>query len=272
MSRMAPTSQKKRKFEEGRQGKTVRPKKKIRKQKDYHSSSDDSDGSKESFAPVNLGDSDEEVPSTRLRTDNEVADGGKQIAERGTSDEDASSEEDDDGSEDDEQDEINRRPQKPASKRHDPEAFSTSISKILSTKLSQSSRKDPVLSRSRDAMETSSSLANERLEKKAKAKLRAEKKEQMDRGRIKDVLGFESGNTGEVAEEEKRLRKIAQRGVVKLFNAVRAAQVQADRTAKEEQKKGTVGMSNREEKAKEMSKQGFLDLISGNPGAKTVEA
>merc|ERR1711964_462160 len=56
---------------------------------------------------------------------------------------------------------------------------------------------------------------------KAKAKLRAERREDLERGRIKDVLGLNSGTAGEIAEEEKRLRKIAQRGVVKLFNAIR---------------------------------------------------
>ena len=60
-------------------------------------------------------------------------------------------------------------------------------------------------------------MVNERLEKKARAKLKADKKEELERGRIKDVLGLESGTAGQVAEEEKRLRKIAQRGVVKLL-------------------------------------------------------
>jgi len=72
-----------------------------------------------------------------------------------------------------------------------------------------------------------------------------------------------------LTEEEKRLRKIAQRGVVKLFNAVRAAQVKAEQTAKEELKKGTIGMAHREEKVNEMSKQGFLDLIGG--GKKNIK-
>ena len=126
-----------------------------------------------------------------------------------------------------------------------------------------------MLSRSREAHEKGSSLASERLEKKVKAQQRAEKKKSMEKGRVTDALGLESGTAGEVAEEEKRLRKIAQRGVVKLFNAVRAAQVRAEQAAKEEQKKGTVGMGKREDKAKEMSKDAFLNMINGQTKTKT---
>jgi len=127
-----------------------------------------------------------------------------------------------------------------------------------------------VLSRSREAAATSASLADDRLDRKAKAKLRSERKEERERGRDKDVLGLNSGKAGELAEEEKRLRKIAQRGVVKLFNAVRAAQVKGEQAAKEERKQGTIGMSHREEKVNEMSKQGFLDLIGGNKNVKPL--
>lgn len=269
MSRMAPLSQKKRKVQDGIRGKTDRPKKRFRKQLEYHSSSEDSDG-EAGFVPVNLNDSDEEAQSTTpIRAQQHLT--GSNLAK----DESEGREEDEshnsasegasDGEEDDNDGEgvTGAGQRKPPSKRNDPEAFSTSISKILSTKLSRTARKDPVLSRSKEAAETSASLANERLEKKAKAKLRSDRKDDLERGRIKDVLGLNSGQAGEIAEEEKRLRKIAQRGVVKLFNAVRAAQVKAEQAAKEERKKGTIGMANREEKVNEMSKQGFLDLIGG---------
>jgi len=89
---------------------------------------------------------------------------------------------------------------------------------------------------------------------------------------VKDVLGLTSGLAGETAEEEKRLRKIAQRGVIKLFNAVRAAQVKGEEAAREARKQGTVGVVNREEKVNEMSKQGFLDLINGKNKKKIEEA
>lgn len=79
---------------------------------------------------------------------------------------------------------------------------------------------------------------------------------------MKDVLlGTDAGvSVEEMMEEEKRLRKTAQRGVVKLFNAVRQAQVRAEEAAKES--KG-VTRGRREEKVGEMSKKGFLELVAG---------
>ncbi|KAJ5836411.1 hypothetical protein N7447_002437 [Penicillium robsamsonii] len=151
-------------------------------------------------------------------------------------------------------------------KRNDPTAFSTSISKILSTKLPTSARADPVLSRSSYAAKLVNEAADEKLDNAARAKMRAEKKEELDRGRIRDVMGIKRGIAGPVAEEEKRVRKMAQRGVVKLFNAVRAAQVRGEEAAKDERKKGTIGMGEREKAANEVSKQGFLELINGKKG------
>ncbi|KAK7902674.1 pre-60S ribosomal particles component [Exophiala xenobiotica] len=278
---MAPPSQKKRRLEDGMRGKTERPKKRFRKQSEYHSSSEDSNAEDEGgFAAVSLDDSDEGIkarstPKTKRKSAEQrkkkdgvhgEADAQAQAQDREDS-ADEESEQDENTSSDDDDDDPNTSGtganRKRASKRNDPEAFSTSISKILSTKLSKSARKDPVLSRSKQATDTSTSLADEKLERKAKAKLRAERREDLERGRIKDVLGLNSGKAGEIAEEEKRLRKIAQRGVVKLFNAVRAAQVKGEQAAREERKKGTIGIAHREEKVNEMSKQGFLDLIGG---------
>ncbi len=54
-------------------------------------------------------------------------------------------------------------------------------------------------------------------------------------------------------KKRKRLRKIAQRGVVKLFNAVRAAQVRGEEAARAEQKKGTIGIEERKKAANEVS-------------------
>ncbi|RVX71381.1 hypothetical protein B0A52_04955 [Exophiala mesophila] len=282
---MAPMSQKKRKLEAGMRGKTDRPKKRFRKQREYHSSSEDSDGSEQGFAAVNLNDSDDDKPpqpvekaTASRKTTKKPQPATKKAARKESKtaeDSEQSSvsgqEEDSDGEADSEDDgQTNLSSKGNTSKRNNPSAFSTSIAKILSTKLSQSARQDPVLSRSREAVATSHELANERLERKARAKLRAEKKEELDRGRIKDILGLQSGQAGEVAEEEKRLRKIAQRGVIKLFNAVRAAQVKAEQAEKEERKKGTIGIQHRQEKVNEMSKQGFLDLIGGKKDVGTT--
>ncbi|KHO01407.1 DUF1665 domain-containing protein [Metarhizium album ARSEF 1941] len=160
------------------------------------------------------------------------------------------------------------------SKRNDPSAFATSISKILSTKLSSSKRSDPVLSRSAAAHEASKAAVDSALEAKAKRHLRDQKKKALEKGRVKDVLvasrdcitGEVESSTAEILNTERKLRKVAQRGVVKLFNAVRAAQVKAAEAEKDARKQGVIGINNREEKVNEMSKKGFLDLISSGGG------
>ncbi|KAF6840573.1 DUF1665 domain protein [Colletotrichum musicola] len=158
---------------------------------------------------------------------------------------------------------------KSKSKRNDPAAFSTSISKILSTKLSNSKRADPVLARSAEAHESAKAAIDTALEAKARKQMRAQKKEAQEKGRVRDVLvatEAEGVSTGEKLETERRLRKVAQRGVVKLFNAVRAAQVKAAEAEKKARKDGVVGVVRREEKINEMSKKGFLDLIASGGG------
>lgn len=152
---------------------------------------------------------------------------------------------------------------KTKSKRNDPAAFSTSISKILSTKLPSSKREDPVLSRSKSAAQTAAAVSETRLDRRAQARLRAERFAAYSRGRVTDVTGVERGVAGQVAEEEKVLRKIAQRGVVQLFNAFQAAHVRAEAARREERQKGTLGMGRREERANEDGKAAFLAAIGG---------
>ncbi|KAJ5104712.1 hypothetical protein NUU61_002059 [Penicillium alfredii] len=290
---MAPTHSKKRKVLDGLQGKTSRSKK-PRKQIQYHSSSeDDLDDNEGGFNAVNLADSDEEdnegvavtklsasKPAPKKKNTNEAS----APPQQSDSDEEASDEEVEDQDEDEEVNDgdeaagseedglsdsslsATEASRRSVPKRNDPTAFSTSISKILSTKLPTSARADPVLSRSKTAAQTSSDFADQKLDKQARAKLRAEKKEELDRGRVRDVMGIQRGVAGPVGEEEKRLRKMAQRGVVKLFNAVRAAQVRGEEAAKDERQKGTVGMGEREKASNEVSKQGFLELINGKKG------
>lgn len=290
---MAPSSvAKKRKVQEGMQGKVARPSKKSRKQREYHSSSEDDDDDDEptDFKAVSLADSDEEenVKAKKQPSQKNIKSLGQGQKKK---EEKKAAEEDDDDDDDDDADSIHsddgdgdasedasgsdassdegndgETSSRTVPKRNDPSAFSTSISKILSTKLPTSARADPVLSRSKGASQTTTDFADEKLDRQARAKLRAEKKEELDRGRIRDVMGIERGQAGAVAEKEKRLRKVGQRGVVKLFNAVRAAQVRGEEAVKQERKKGTIGMGEREKAANEVSKQGFLELISGKQG------
>lgn len=272
MSKLAPISQKKRKLEEGIQGRTSRPKKRIRKQQDYHSSEDDESGNEGGFAPVNLDDSDDEnkaPPATgansteRNPAKKQQQPKSKSKSQADTDDDEASSDDASASASADSDINIADKPSKPKTKRNDPSAFTTSITRILSTTLPASTRSDPILSRSTTYHTTTTALKNEKLSARAAAHLRKKKREEFDQQRDKDVTGVQSGRAGEVQEEERRLRKIAQRGVVRLFNAVKAAQGGVD--AKGD---GGVGRKEREEKGREMSKRGFLELI-GVKGVKT---
>ncbi|ATZ49209.1 Bcrrp15 [Botrytis cinerea B05.10] len=287
---MAGNVSKKRKVEDGMKGKTGRPSKKFKKQTYYESSSDEEESATtQDFQAVNLQDSDEEEGGPNDAITGSLSDeddepdlnaADNELEEEVTDASNSDSENSDDGSD------TNSNPNLiKARKRNDPEAFATSMSKILGSKLSASKRSDPVLSRSQTAIEASKEMTDLALEKKAKHKMREEKKAAMEKGRVKDVLGastaFDASNgygNGEnvpsvqaTMELEKRLRKTAQRGVVKLFNAVRAAQVKGEEAAKEARQKGVVGQGRREEKINEMSKKGFLDLIAGGGGLRKGE-
>ncbi|KAG8160660.1 hypothetical protein KVR01_008924 [Diaporthe batatas] len=182
---------------------------------------------------------------------------------------------------------LKQRTSSSKSKRNDPEAFATSISKILGTKISGKNRADPVLARSADARERVRQVQDEELERKARRRLREQKQRAMEKGRVRDVLvatnaTFSNVNpvTGEVVAvgeaggettadilaTERRLRKTAQKGVVQLFNAFRTAQVKAAEAERAARKQGVIGMDNKKDKVTEMSKKGFLDLIASGGG------
>jgi fusion and transport protein UGO1 len=150
-------------------------------------------------------------------------------------------------------------------KRNDPDAFATSISKILNTKLTTTKRSEPILSRSKDAQTANKEIADGKLTEKARRQVVAERKAAQEKGRVKDVLGLNDSSisTADTTAQEKALRRTAQKGVIKLFNAVRAAQVKGELAEKEAKAHNVVGLDQREEKVKEMSKQGFLDMITG---------
>ena len=186
-----------------------------------------------------------------------------------------SSVEDDEENEDDKEEEEEISDEDHSSKGHkrrkrdDPDVFARSLSKILNSKLSSSKRADPVLARSKVALAANQELVDVRLEAKARHQMRDEKRAQLDRGRVRDVLGVNEGDSkmegsaAEVMELERRLKKTAQRGVVKLFNAVRAAQVKGEQAAREANRAGLFSATEKKDRVNEMSKQGFLDLIAG---------
>ena len=234
--------------------------KKLRKQTHYSSPSPSPSSAGEDFGPVSLGDSS--------------IDDSPYLSHKRSCSHSNSQSNSENLSAEDEQPFNTDPPKQETRKASDPAAFSNSIAKILGSKLSTSKRADPVLARSATAQEANESLSNSRLEAKARQKLRDDKKKGLEKGRVKEVLLGKDGSTpndcgengselsvGEMQEQEKRLRKTAQRGVVKLFNAVRAAQVKGEEAARNA-KSG--GRDRRQERVGEMSKQGFLDLVGGS--------
>ncbi|KAL7937097.1 Rrp15p domain-containing protein [Trichoderma chlorosporum] len=279
--------------------KSHRPNKKQRKAQAYNSDSENEE--EQTFDAVNLLDSDDDIHNAPA---DDVA--GAEENDSSSSDEEApvvkktnakkskpkskepepepeaeqqedeeageQSESEDDEDDDDDMD-LGTGAAKTKSKRNDPSAFATSLSKILSTKLSASKRSDPVLSRSAAAHEASKVAVDIALETKARRKLKEQKRVALEKGRVKDILVAtvdESGEpemtTSEILEIEKSLRKTAQRGVIRMFNAVRASQVQAAEAERAVRKEGVIGHKTREEKVNEMSKKGFLDLIASGGG------
>ncbi|KAM0348007.1 hypothetical protein ACHAPU_004510 [Fusarium lateritium] len=294
---MAGPGNKKRKQPQGRLQKPSK-KQKMKQLREYNSESESEDA--QEFDAVNLLDSDDDIHNvqvddvggsdhevsssddegpakkkpakkTKAITKTQKAEDNKPEAE---SEEDDDDDDDDEGSEDDDEDDDGEPSGKrKKSKRNDPNAFATSLSKILNTKLSTSKRSDPVLARSAAAHEASKAAVDSALESKARKQLREAKKRAFEKGRVKDVLIATTDNAGELETStseimvtERRLRKVAQRGVVKLFNAVRAAQVKAVEAEKGTRKEGVIGMKKREEKVNEMSKKGFLELIASGGG------
>ncbi|KAF7720971.1 hypothetical protein EC973_005665 [Apophysomyces ossiformis] len=141
------------------------------------------------------------------------------------------------------------------------EAFSEAMTKILASTLKGTDKKQPILARSKG---TERKIEDEKLEYKARKILSSEKKALKSKGRvIPDYTTF---------DYEKNLRKVATRGVVKLFNAVRTQQkvteVAISKAAETRKTRNAI------EKAKDvmvvstMSKSSFLDLLKTGSGAK----
>ncbi|CAB4256082.1 similar to Saccharomyces cerevisiae YPR143W RRP15 Nucleolar protein, constituent of pre-60S ribosomal particles [Maudiozyma barnettii] len=141
--------------------------------------------------------------------------------------------------------------------------FSSAMSAILSSHLKAYDRKDPIMARNKKVLKENESS---KLEYKAKKALVAEKKKLLTKTRKTEIIPIASDeyHTGdeirEIIAKETRLRKIAQKGVVKLFNAILSTQV---RTNKEvEDNMGDIRNKNeRRELITEVSKEKFLDLV-----------
>ncbi|CAI4995269.1 CPS_HP_G0138670.mRNA.1.CDS.1 [Saccharomyces cerevisiae] len=186
--------------------------------------------------------------------------------------EQSDAEEEDDEEEDDEEEEDDDFPRKKKSKnsKHDDGStgFSAAVNAILSSHLKAYDRKDPIMARNKKVLKQSES---EKLEYKAKKALLAEKKKLLGKARKTDIIPIASGedrseNIRKVLEKETALRKIAQKGAVKLFNAILATQVKTEKEVSE----NLSGIKNKEEKKElitEVSKEKFLDLVKAAAGS-----
>lgn len=124
----------------------------------------------------------------------------------------------------------------------------------------------------------------EALERRARAALTAQKYEREERGHVKDVIAgwtprpnvpFSQWNTIDTtdpnsqveyaiggAEKEKELRRLAQRGVVRLFNAIKAAQYTEETVTKSG---GVAAIANTEEETSSSSRQAIKDASPAPP-------
>ncbi|AJV92233.1 AAR_G0057020.mRNA.1.CDS.1 [Saccharomyces cerevisiae] len=181
--------------------------------------------------------------------------------------EQSDAEEDDD--EEEEDDDFPRKKKSKNSKHDDGSTgFSAAVNAILSSHLKAYDRKDPIMARNKKVLKQSES---EKLEYKAKKALLAEKKKLLGKARKTDIIPIASGedrseNIRKVLEKETALRKIAQKGAVKLFNAILATQVKTEKEVSE----NLSGIKNKEEKKElitEVSKEKFLDLVKAAAGS-----
>ncbi|KAF1796577.1 Rrp15p-domain-containing protein [Mucor lusitanicus] len=164
-------------------------------------------------------------------------------------DEDDDDEPEDDEFDDDEMDLEEDGVKQP--KKYSSEAFSDAMTKILASTLTGSDKRQPILARSKGLERK---LEDEKLDYKARKIMSAEKKALKEKGRvIPDFTTF---------EYEKRLRKVATRGVVKLFNAIRTQQKVTEvavQNASETRK--TLSAIEKAKNVSTMSKSSFLDLL-----------
>lgn len=137
-------------------------------------------------------------------------------SDEGSSDEEA--EDEASASENDEDEHVSKKSKK------DSQAFSKAITAILGSKVKAHDRQDPILVRAKKA---GKDIEASRLEAKAKRALAAEKKQSVDKDRIKTLYTGDTADLQGQLEYEKKLKKTAQRGVVKLFNAIQASQKSA---------------------------------------------
>lgn len=177
-----------------------------------------------------------------------------------SSDDDSEDDESEDEAVGEEDDSFPLKKKQKKNKDDGSESFANAFNSIINSKLKAYSRKDPILARNKTTLKK---LESEKLENKAKRALLLEKKQFQDKHRVKQLLpvgtdGSDANQVREILDKEKQMKKIAQKGVVKLFNAVLSTQLKTN----QEISKVQAGQSRKEELMTDVSKEKFMDLIA----------
>lgn len=130
------------------------------------------------------------------------------------------------------------------------DAFSSAVNALLDTHLKAHDRSTPILARSKHI---SKNLESEKLLQKAKRSILHEKKLRLTMNHQTNVLA--EGN--ESLLKEKKLKKIAQRGTIKLFNAIAKAQT----VGQDPSAVSVRGVKAKKDIINELSKDVFLDMV-----------
>lgn len=136
------------------------------------------------------------------------------------------------------------------------EAFSGAMNALLDTKLKVQDRKAPILSRSKKQFKD---FESDKLELKARKLLSAKKKAKLAKGRVSKLIPEGEGAAMEALLKERKLKKTAQKGVIKLFNAILVTQTEAD--GFELGRDRFMTDKKKREALTEVSKETFLDMV-----------
>lgn len=167
-----------------------------------------------------------------------------------------SSSEDEEDSDDSERDEdVPRLKKRKKAVDDGSSSFASAVTAILGSKLKAYDRKDPIFARSKVTIKKAES---EKLEAKAKRELLAEKKRVYDKDRVRDLLPKDDTTARAILEHEKKLKKIAQRGVVRLFNVIMTTQ---NRATQEVSQTKVLDGDKKEKLISEISREKFFDLV-----------
>ncbi|GMM29593.1 Rrp15 protein [Martiniozyma asiatica (nom. inval.)] len=138
------------------------------------------------------------------------------------------------------------------------DAFSSAMNALLGTHLKAHDRSAPILARSK---QIGKKIESDKLEQKAKRVLLAQKRAKLTSSHKSNLLPTNDEDARSVLEHERKLKKVAQKGVIKLFNAIMMTQAQTTQELGNIQSSGVLGNTKKKELVNEISKDKFLDLV-----------